>query len=234
VTSRVGADGDTGRDGAALDGRLRRFPRPDGKRYPSAGTLRAGPPGGPPSARDDGPPAATFRWVRSREVTTPAGERWRVGRLWAPRIGGETVSARARRFRRDHWRRTRDTLDASDALDGVGCVFDLLDAVVWFGVAVLVVILVLFLVPLLAGVVELLLLLVLIAGSVVAKVAFRRPWVVEAEAVEGPREGRLVAWRVVGWRASGQQVADVVRALEAGLGPPPGAVEGRAHTRPSG
>ena len=172
--------------------------------------------------------------MRAREVTTPTGERWRVGRLWAPRIGGETVSARTRRFRRDHWRRTRRTLDASDALDGVGCAFELSEAVVWFGVAVLLVILLLFLVPLLAGVVELLLLLVLVGGGVVAKVVFRRPWVVEAEAVDGPREGRLVAWRVVGWRASGQQVVDVVRGLEAGVDLPPGGAEGHARTRPQG
>ena len=54
-------------------------------------------------------------------------------------------------------------------------------------------------------------------GAVVTKVVFRRPWVVEAEALDGPRAGRLLAWRIVGWRASGQQVVDVARRLEAGV-----------------
>ncbi len=43
-----------------------------------------------------------------------------------------------------------------------------------------------------------------------------------------------MAWRVVGWRASGQQVVDVVRGLEAGVDLPPGGAEGRARTRPQG
>ncbi len=142
------------------------------------------------------------------------------------------MSGRTRRFRRDTWRRATRSFDAGNALDGVGCAFDLTEILVWFGVAIVVLILLLALAPLVAGLLELLVLLVVAVGAVVTKVVFRRPWVVEAEALDGPRAGRLLAWRIVGWRASGQQVVDVARRLEAGVDLPPGAHEGRACARP--
>jgi len=50
--------------------------------------------------------------VSGRTVTTPAGETWRVRRLWVPRMRGETLWSRA-------WRRIRPTgrrvIEATDA-----------------------------------------------------------------------------------------------------------------------
>lgn len=84
--------------------------------------------------------------------------------------------------------------------------------------------------------------------GVAARVLFRRPWVVEARSAEPlPPETtdawssdapvpavRRHTWRVVGWRASGEQVEAVAKALAHGHPVPPGATTGavRSEARP--
>jgi hypothetical protein len=115
--------------------------------------------------------------------------------------------------------------------DGAGCAIDLAEGIVAGIVVLVVVVLVLiFIVPLVMVTLELVVLLLLVAAGLVAKVVFRRPWGVEAEALDGPRAGRLVVWRVVGWRASGAHLAQVADALAAGVDLPAGGVEGQARS----
>jgi hypothetical protein len=67
-------------------------------------------------------------------------------------------------------------------------------------------------IPLVLVVVDLAIALVLTALGIAARLLFRRPWTVEAVSGAGDRH----RWRVVGWRASREQAADVVNALAHG------------------
>jgi hypothetical protein len=150
----------------------------------------------------------------ARTVTTPSGETWRVRRLWAPRLRGESLLGRA-------WRRARGAVrrgDLSDVPDA-GCAVDLADELAIVVVAVVaVLVLVFFVVPLLVALIDLVILVVLTLLGIVARVLFRRPWVVEATA---PDRSRL-RWRIVGWRASREAVDEIADALAHGHRPPPG------------
>ena len=73
-------------------------------------------------------------------------------------------------------------------------------------------------VPLLLAILDLLLLALLTALGIAARIVFRRPWIVEAD---GPT-GHRVRWRVVGWRASGATVDAAAEALAHGAAVPPG------------
>ncbi len=84
-------------------------------------------------------------------------------------------------------------------------------ALVLFGVPVVV--------PLLAFLGELAWLLLLIPLVWMFRVLFRRPWTVE---IVSPDRHPVAEWRVVGWKASGQAEAEIVRQLESGS--PPAAV----------
>jgi hypothetical protein len=57
-------------------------------------------------------------------------------------------------------------------------------------------------------------LLMLIPITLVARVIFRRPWVVQAWTDEHPPEVRY--WHVIGWNRSGEVVREVARSLEDG------------------
>ncbi|MGH9189935.1 MAG: hypothetical protein ACRD0Q_07890 [Acidimicrobiales bacterium] len=84
--------------------------------------------------------------------------------------------------------------------------------------------------PLLLVVVDIGLVVFLAIVGLVARLVLRRPWTVEAIADDGSR----LVWRVVGWRASGDQVAGVSAALAAGQRPPPTprpAVERGTHSQ---
>lgn len=157
-------------------------------------------------------------------VSTPAGESWRVRRLWAPRLGGRRLWARVRR----RFRKPTDFPDSGLA-DPTGCLPDALDEfflVLGLFLAVLLVVLlaVFVVVPLLLALLDLVVVLVLALLGVLARVLLRRPWTVEAEACAGPRAGTVITWRVVGWRASGEHAAQVAEALRAGVDLPPGGV----------
>lgn len=147
-----------------------------------------------------------------------ADGRWTVKRRWIPRLGTDTLWRRVgRRFRRVKRRadRTDDGIDAADV--GAGCVDALSDsfaAAIVIAVVVLVVIFVM--VPLVVAIVDVLLLLLLALGGLVARVLFRRPWLIEAH--KGGEH--VLRWRVVGWRASTERVAEIRQALAAGIVPP--------------
>ncbi len=54
--------------------------------------------------------------------------------------------------------------------------------------------------------------------GIVARVLFRRPWVVEATSGDEMRR----TWRIVGWRASHEAVDSIAGTLAHGHPPPPG------------
>ena len=172
--------------------------------------------------------------MTARTVTTPTGERWRVWRVWTPRLGGETLWARLRRRTRIGRSLARGAGEAGDP----GCLLDAVDELLWVLVIVVVLgTLVLVGVPLLLAAVDLVLLLLLIVLGVAARVLLCHPWVVEARSTEPPpataSDGspadapvpavRRHTWRAVGWRASGDQVEAVANALAHGNPLPPGA-----------
>ena len=171
--------------------------------------------------------------MAGRTVTTPAGERWRVGRVWAPRLGGETLWARLRRRTRIGRSLARGAGEAGDP----GCLLDAASDAFWVLVIVIVVtVLVLVGVPLVLALVDIVVLAVLTLLGIAARVLFRRPWVVDARSTAappaatdaGPSDAPVLAvrrhtWRVVGWRASGEQVEHVANALAHGNPLPAGA-----------
>ena len=121
------------------------------------------------------------------KVTAPDGREWKVGRQWLPR--------------RVRVRPDLDPFDFATFDDaGAGIVVGLALALALF-VALL----------LLAPLLELLILLVLLAGGVIARVVFRRPWHVIARS--GREERR---WPVKGFRASGERVQEIAAALASG------------------
>lgn len=150
----------------------------------------------------------------ARTVTTPAGDVWRVRRLWAPRLQGESLLARAWR-RMGRARRVGRGIGESDP----GCFMDFSDGlVVGLLVIAAVLLLIFFVIPLLAALVDVVILVVLTLLGIVARVLFRRPWVIEATTPARPRH----TWRVIGWRASGEAVDDIADALAHGHPPPAG------------
>jgi hypothetical protein len=152
---------------------------------------------------------------RRATVTTPAGEQWRVRRLWAPRLQGGHLWSRARRSLRIGRR-----LAEKAGVDGVGSAVELLDEIVLGLAVVAVIVLMVFLVvPAVLALVDLLVAIVLAALGIVARILFRRPWVVEARSSAGESH----RWRVVGRRASREHTASVANALAHGNPLLPGA-----------
>ena len=148
--------------------------------------------------------------MAQRGVTDPQGERWRVRRKWVPR--------------RIRWRgKERDLPDGlmdgaellslGDELPVIGVIAAVIAALV-VGVA-----LVLFIVPALIFLFELLLVLALVCLGVAGRALLGRPWTVEARRVGGDE---ALEWKVRGWRASDAKVTEVADQLEAGLTPPDG------------
>jgi hypothetical protein len=127
-----------------------------------------------------------------REVTTPSGEAWVVRRLWSPRLQGEHPWSRFRRRARGTGRRAGELADADPGCLDLG---DLVAAVVILAVVLLAVFVV---VPLLVAVVDLLLILVLTALGLAARVVFRvRPG-------RGDPHGRGDPPHLAGGRLAGQ------------------------------
>lgn len=152
-------------------------------------------------------------------MTAPDGARWRVRRVWAPRLGTETVWGRLRRRmrkgRRFMGRRAADAADVPDP----GCLSDAADELALVLVAVVVLVFLFFVgIPFVLAIIDLALFVVLTLLGIGARVVFRRPWLVEAR---GP-DGQRVTWRVVGWRDSGETVDAAANALTHGLALPSG------------
>ncbi|MFT3852685.1 MAG: hypothetical protein QM733_08125 [Ilumatobacteraceae bacterium] len=148
----------------------------------------------------------------SDRVADPAGRVWTVRRRWVPRLGAETVWGRIRRRVRGYYRRAGKWSDS----DAAGC-FDVGADDLVAGLVLLAGIVVFFVVglPLLIAVFDVLFVLLVAIGGVVGRVLFRRPWVIEART-----EGTTHRWRVTGWRASSQRLAELRSSLAAGVVPP--------------
>lgn len=145
-------------------------------------------------------------------ITGPDGRQWTVRRRLAPRLGAETVFGRMRRRVASITNRTTDGLGAPD-----GCMSADLDGIVVVLVLLVALVLLVFVViPLLVVIVDLLILLLLAFLGLVARVVFRRPWVLEAASSDGQRH----QWRVAGWRRSGEQCRHIAQMLAAGIVPP--------------
>ena len=127
-------------------------------------------------------------------VSAPDGSSWNVTRRWAPW--------------RPRWRRDDGVGDPGPGL------FDADDpAALVLGLIVFLALLVLapFIFPLIVGVLEIVLLVVLLPGAVLWRVAGRGQWEVEVR----PARGRVFSGRPVhledagGWRASRQRISDI-------------------------
>lgn len=147
------------------------------------------------------------------EVQAPDGRRWVVRRRWLPRWAGEGVWSRFRRRTKGLGRRAGDGLDGADA---AGCALEGFEALVVVVFVVVGLLLLAFVVvPLLLAVLELLALVLLVLLGAGFRVLFRRPWRVEARS----SDGRVLEWRIVGWRASGRARHQAEQQLQAGVVP---------------
>jgi hypothetical protein len=130
-----------------------------------------------------------------------------VRRRWVPRLGAESFWRRfRRRFRRTMRRPDVAEIPGIDSSEGIA---------IALVVVVGVVLLFLLVVPLLVALVDLLILLLLALVGGLARIAFRRPWVIEARADDGTTQ----VWRVRGWRASGARRDQIASLLRAGATP---------------
>jgi hypothetical protein len=126
---------------------------------------------------------------------------------------GETLWSRLRR----RIKRARGVSDWADVA-GDGCFLDLDDLVILVVLVVVVLVLAFLVIPLLLVLLDVLFLIVLLLIGIGARVAFRRPWVVEATDA-GPLRH---TWRIVGWKASGEKVDQIADLLAYGHRLPPG------------
>lgn len=135
-----------------------------------------------------------------RELTTPTGVRMTVRIAWV----GNTARTLSGRLRR----RGRTSLEAGDAIEIVTLVDDLFAAVSAVVVAVVVVFLIVHLSPLALWV----FVLAVAAGAVwIARVLFRRPWVIQQRTADGEA---VEQWSVVGWREAHRVMVEVADQLE--------------------
>ncbi|MGN6692754.1 MAG: hypothetical protein ACTHN0_01125 [Aquihabitans sp.] len=152
--------------------------------------------------------------VPGQAIPAPSGSvaplEWKVKRRWIPRLGADTLWARFRRRFRKTFRRAGDAADAGDGCLDVGDGVVAAIALIIIGLVLIFVIL-----PALVAIVDVVILLVLALGGLVARVLFRRPWLIDAR--DGT--GRVLRWRVVGWKASAQRVDDVRHLLADGIVP---------------
>lgn len=158
-----------------------------------------------------------------RSVVAPDGRTWVVQRRWVPRLGAESLWGRFHRRFRQTMRRAGDAADIDP-----GCLDVIGEGLVAAIAIILTVLLVIFVVvPLLVAVVDVAVVVLLALVGLAGRVLFRRPWTVEARASD---RSRLV-WRVVGWRASGEQVARAAEHLAAGVVPPDAVISNSGDSR---
>lgn len=150
------------------------------------------------------------------KVQDPGGRRWAVRRQWAPRLKGRGLRARLRRRRdsddgdRGWWDPVLDfvPIDIGDGLPGI-----VLGVVLIVALALLVVFV---LGPLLLVLLDVVVVMALVVGGVVARVLFRRPWTVEAVAED---DGTELHFQAVGLAASRRLRDDVAGRLAQGRDP---------------
>lgn len=159
---------------------------------------------------------------QSSSVASPDGRTWKVRRRWTERPVSRL---------RERWRHTRKEVGGEDVFDGLM----LVDAVEGFGaigVALAIGGLILILLPLVGVALELVVLLLVIAYGLFARVVLRRPWIVDAVDVEDGEE--RVAFAVKGWRDSSAALRELRTAIAA-AGPPERLTVGRPlATKPAG
>lgn len=147
-----------------------------------------------------------------RRVKAPSGTVWRVGRRWLsrdlPKLRRLDADRGADAALESAWYLPGD-IDIDLDLDEVGGVL--------MAIAVAV-ILVTVAVPLLIFGIELLVVILLLLGSILARTVFGHPWVVLAIPSDG--SGTL-AWKVTGWQRSGQLIEKVSAELASGATPLP-------------
>lgn len=172
--------------------------------------------------------------LRRKVVRAPDGTVWTIRRRWIRRPGW--------RGRSWPWRRKResdpDRGGRWDLLDLFNFNFDFGDDIaagilIVLLVAAFVVFMIFFGWPLLLFLFESLLIIpITFVAGIVGRVLFRRPWAIEATAVQATEETE-VAWSVAGWRASSRaadQMAAAIRATGDVADDPP-LVTPRAHRK---
>ena len=142
---------------------------------------------------------------QSSSVASPDGRTWKVRRRWVERPLPNL---------RERWR--REEVDGGDILDGLFLAdgvegFGAIGAVVAIGVLILV------LLPLIGVALEFVVLLLVLAYGLFARVVLRRPWIVDAVDVEDGEQ--RVAFAVKGWRDSTIALRELRTAIAA-TGPP--------------
>ncbi|XVU27626.1 hypothetical protein ACQPZJ_11505 [Actinoplanes sp. CA-054009] len=163
--------------------------------------------------------------MRTVEINAPGGTRWAVRVVWEPRW-----RAMARRFGGWRSKRREDSISPGDVLGagaeissktsgsgggggGGGGLADelVIVAIVLFALVLAAVLFWWVLLPLLLIILDGLIVLALLVASVVARVLFRRPWIVRATAATG----ETTEEEVIGWRAALRRrdaMADALRA----------------------
>lgn len=142
-----------------------------------------------------------------RNVVTPDRVEWRVGRRWVSRHFDWSW--------RRHGNVAAESLSSGGGLPDMGGVDSAQALLLVVGaLAVLLVV-----IPLLFFGIELMVFGVLLAGGLMVRVLRGTPWVVEATSSDPLTSGRVLEWRVRGWRKSGKVIDQVVSDLAAGREP---------------
>jgi hypothetical protein len=149
---------------------------------------------------------------QSSSVASPDGRTWKVRRRWVERPLPSL---------RERWR--REDVGGGDILDGLLLAdgvegFGAIGAVVAIGALILV------LLPLVGVALELVVLLLVLAYGLFARVVLRRPWIIDAVDSEDAEE--RVAFAVKGWRDSSTALRELRTAIAA-TGPPERLTVGR-------
>lgn len=151
------------------------------------------------------------------KVVTPDGTAWTVRRCWLPRRRvrwrGTTPHRKSDGAHRPDTHGHLDYLDIFDLIEFFDGPFAAIGAVL--AVIAVVVLAWLFLLPLLLALLDAVILIVLALVGIVGRVLLHRPWEIE---VSGPDQ--ILAWRVVGWRRSGQAIEQVTTRLRSGRSVP--------------
>jgi hypothetical protein len=160
----------------------------------------------------------------SRTVTAPGGETWAVSPRWNLTESPVRLPSAWRRGKdQEGDSRFADWLDPSVMIGD-----DLVGALVFFVIMLVVGLLAWFVIwPLLAIAIEVLIGLLLVGASILARLVLRRPWIVEAKGNNG---GRL-EYAVRGYGAMRRVLSELASQLQLGNTRPqvPGAVELLPH-----
>jgi hypothetical protein len=146
--------------------------------------------------------------LMSRTVTAPDGEEWAVSPRWNLRRSPVRLPSA---WRKRDGSTGGEGADLFNPLNVIGD--DLVSSIAVFVIVVVVGLLAWFVVwPLLAIAIEVLIALLLLFASIVARVALRRPWIVEAQG----RNGGRLEYAVRGYGAMRRVLGELATQLELG------------------